>query len=300
MQKGALILEGGSLRAMFTAGVLDILTEGGVLFEYVNGVSAGSLCGVNYLSLQAGRSRDINETFCDDRRYLGLNNLFRNGGVFNFDFLFGEVCDVLNPLDRKTFNESRQKFEVVATDCLTGKPAYFAKSDCTPEEFLTACRASSSMPGLSEIVRVRDVPYLDGGCSCPIAYRRAMELGYRRIVVVLTRPYGYRKKPRNRPAMDRAFDRLYYRYPALRKTLHNMSRRYNRMYEDLERLEAEGRIFVIRPDRPVIVGRLERNVSRLEELYQDGRRVMMDRIDDMMRYLNAAGSDVENVEAAES
>lgn len=287
MQKGALILEGGSLRAMFTSGVLDILTEGGVLFEYVNGVSAGALCGYDYISLQAGRSRDINETFCDDKRFLGLKNLFRSGGVFNFDFLFGEVCDALNPLDRKTFNASRQKFEVVATDCLTGLPAYFEKSDYTPEEFLTACRASSSMPGLSDIVRLRGVPYLDGGCSCSVAYRRAMELGYDRIVVVLTRPYGYRNKPENGSAVNRAFHRLYGRYPAFLDALREMPCAHNRAYEEIERLERKGRIFVLRPDRPVVVKRLERDASKLEELYQDGRRTMLDRLDDMMLYLHS-------------
>lgn len=286
MQKGALILEGGSLRAMFTAGVLDVMTEGNILFEYVNGVSAGALCGYDYISLQAGRSRDINETFCDDKRFLGLHNLFHNGGVFNFDFLFGDVCNALNPLDQETFNASRQKFEVIATDCLTGKATYFEKSNYTTEEFLTACRASSSMPGLSGIVRLRDVPYLDGGCSCPVGFRRAMDLGYDKIVVILTRPMGYRSRPENNPAMDRAFDRLYGRYPAFLNTLHHMSRTHNRVYDELEQLERDGRIFVLRPDHPVIVKRLERDVTKLEVLYQTGRQIMLDHIDDMMLYLN--------------
>lgn len=286
MQKGALVLEGGSLRAMFTSGILDILTEGDVLFEYVNGVSAGALSGYDYISLQAGRSRDINETFCDDKRFLGLQNLFRSGGVFNFDFLFGKVCDALNPLDRATFNASAQKFEVVATDCLTGLPAYFEKSDYSPEEFLTACRASSSMPGLSDIVRLRDVPYLDGGCSCSVAYQRAMNLGYRRIVVVLTRPYGYRSKPDN-PAVSRAFNRLYRRYPAFLEVLREMPRTHNRIYAEIEQLEREGRIFVLRPSRPVVVRRLERDAAKLEELYQDGRQTMLDQLDAMMLYLHS-------------
>ena len=285
MQNGALVLEGGSFRAMFTAGVLDVLTEGRVCFEYVNGVSAGALAGCNYVSQQAGRTRDINETFCADERFLGFRNLF-HGGVFNFDFLFGEVCDVLNPLDRKTLNASAQRFEVVATDLLTGAPACFLKQALTPEAFLTACRASASMPGLADIVRLRDVPYLDGGCSCPIAYRRAIDLGYEKIVVVLTRPAGFRKKPENSPAMNRAFDRLYRRYPAFCGALHEMPRRYNRMCEELERLEREGRIFVLRPSGPVVVGRLERNPERLESLYQDGRKVMLENLYAMMEYLH--------------
>lgn len=286
MQRGALVLEGGSLRGLFTAGVLDILMEGQVWFEYVNGVSAGSLCGYNYISRQPGRSRDVNETFCCDRRYLGFDNLLRRGGVFNFNFLFGEVGDVLFPVDRETFARSPQLFEAVATDCLTGKAAFFRKQDMPREDFDLACRASSSMPGLADIVELGGVPYLDGGCSCGVAYQRALELGYDKVVVVLTRPAGFRKKPEQRPALLRAFERKYSRYPALCAALRESNRRYNALYAELEQLEREGRVFVLRPDRPVIVGRLERNVQRLEGLYQDGRRVMLDRLDDMMLYLN--------------
>ena len=141
MQQGALILEGGSLRGLFTAGILDVLMEGQVWFEYVNGVSAGSLCGYNYVARQPGRSREINETFCDDTRYLGFRNLMRNGGVFNFNFLFGEIADVLYPADRATLTASPQRFEAVATDCLTGKPTYFSKEQLSPQEFDLACGA---------------------------------------------------------------------------------------------------------------------------------------------------------------
>jgi predicted patatin/cPLA2 family phospholipase len=175
----------------------------------------------------------------------------------------------------------------VATDCLTGRPAYFSKADLAPAEFLEACRASSSMPGLSDIVWLRGVPYLDGGCSCPVAFQRALELGYDKVVVVLTRPGGFRKKPANKPAVNQAFDRLYGRYPAFCAALRNMPRNYNRLYAELEELERQGRIFVIRPDRPVIVRRLERDPDRLEELYQDGRRVMLERLDGMMEYLHS-------------
>ena len=286
MQKGALVLEGGSLRGLFTAGVLDILMEGQIWFEYVNGVSAGSLCGYNYIARQPGRSRDINETFCNDRRYLGFDNLLRHGGVFNFDFLFGEAGAKLFPVDHAVFDRSPQLFEAVATDCLTGKSAYFRKQEMTPAEFDLACRASSSMPGLSDIVWLNGVPYLDGGCSCGVAYPRALELGYDKVVVVLTRPYGFRKKPEQSAALLRAFDRGYSRYPALRAALREANRRYNVLYAELEQLEREGRVFVIRPDGPVIGGRLERNVQRLESLYQDGRRVMLDQLDGMMLYLN--------------
>ena len=288
MIQAALVLEGGSYRGMFSAGALDILMDAKLWFAYVNGVSAGSLVACSYLSRQPGRSRDINETFCNDPRYVGLRNLVQGSGVFDFDFLFGNICDVLNPMDADTLFSSPQKFEVVATDCLTGRPAYFEKSALGREAFLTACRASSSMPGLADIVWLRHVPYLDGGCSCPIAYQRALDLGYDKIVVVRTRPEGYRKKPDNRPSMDRAFHRLYRRYPALEAALRQMPRRYNAACAELEELERTGRIFVVRPDGPVTVKRLERSPEKLEELYQDGRRIMVDQLDGLMRYLHNA------------
>ena len=287
MQHGALVLEGGSLRCLFTAGVLDILMDAQVWFEYVNGVSAGSLSGYNYISRQPGRTRDVNETFCGDKRYLGFRNMLRNGGVFNFNFLFGEICDTLMPLDRATFAASPQRFEVVATDCLTGKAAFFEKGTISQEEFDLACRASSSMPGLSDIIRIRDVPYLDGGCACPIAFQRALDLGYEKVVVVLTRPALFRKQPDLSPAMLRGFSRIYRRYPAFCNTLAQMNRTYNAQCAQLEQLEREGKVFLIRPDGPVLVGRLERDSTKLEALYQSGRRIMLEQMEPMMRYLMA-------------
>lgn len=287
MQKGALVLEGGSLRGLFTAGVLDVLMDGQIWFEYVNGVSAGSLCGYNYIARQPGRTRDIDVTFCADRRFLGFNNLLRNGGVFNFNFLFGEVANVLNPLDKATFAASPQIFEAVATDCLTGQPEYFRKGTMPPADFELACRASSSMPALSEIVYIDGVPYLDGGCTCPIAYHRAMALGYEKRVVVLTRPAGYRKKPQISRGLEKTARRLYARrYPAFFAALREVNRRYNAQYTELERLEREGEVFLLRPAEPVLVGRLERHADKLEALYQQGRNVCMERLEDLMRYLH--------------
>ena len=285
MKNCALVLEGGSLRGMFTCGALDVLMERDIWFPYVNGVSAGSLAGWNYVARQHGRAREINERFCPDKRYLGFGNLLKNGGIFNFNFLFGEISDSLCPADRKAFSASSQDLEAAATDCLTGKPRFFRKRDMTAEEFETACRASSSMPGLSDIVYIQDVPYLDGGCSCPFGYRRAAELGYEKIVVVLTRPAGFRKRPEPSAASLRAWRRIYRRYPALQEALRRAPRVYNALYAEMEALEREGRVFLIQPAGPVLVQRLERDVEKLETLYQAGRQVMEDRLEAMLRYL---------------
>lgn len=286
MLHAALVLEGGSFRTLFTGGVLDIFLEAQLSFAYVNGVSAGSLCGLNYVAKQPGRTREINETFCADPRYLGFGNLLRTGGVFNFHFMFGEICDALYPMDRRTLFSSPQRLEAVATDLLTGKPLYVEKSSGTPQDFLTACCASSSMPGLAKTVSVGGIPCLDGGCSCAVAYHRAAQLGYDKIVVVLTRPKGYRNRVENSSAMNRLLDRKYRRYPAFCRALHEMPRRHNHMYEELEQWEREGRVFLLCPEKPVQVSRLERDAARLEELYQQGRAVAMKRLDDMMHYLH--------------
>lgn len=209
----ALILQGGSFRCMFSAGALDVLMEHGLWFSYVNGVSAGALAGCNYLSRQNGRTRRVNETFCTDPDFLSLRNRFRAGGVFNFPFLFRDVGERI-PMDWEALMTSPQRFEAVATDCLTGLPAYFSKDKVPQEDFELACMASASMPAFSDMIRIRGVPYLDGGCACPVAYQRGLDLGYGKLVVILTRPSGYRTPPSPK-AESRLWRRIYSRYPGL-------------------------------------------------------------------------------------
>lgn len=288
MEKGALVLEGGSLRGVFTAGVLDVLMEQELWFEYVNGVSAGSMCGYSYISRQPGRTREIDETFCTDRNFMGFRNLLRSGDVFNFDYLFGEISDTAFPADRAAFEASPQIFEAVATDCRTGRAAYFRKGEMSTEKFELACRASSSIPTLSRIVEIDGVPYLDGGCACPVAYQRAAELGYEKIVAILTRPLGYRKKPQVSRSTTMAERRLYAKkYPEFYALLQESNRRYNALYTELERLEREGKLFVLRPAGPVLVSRLERSADKLEDLYQQGRSVCLSRLEELKAFLRS-------------
>ncbi|MDE7299749.1 MAG: patatin family protein [Lachnospiraceae bacterium] len=283
MVQGALILEGGALRGMFTAGVLDVFLEKEIEFSYVNGVSAGSLNGMNYISKQNGRSRDVNLQFVNDKRYMSARNIVRNGGIFNFRFLFGEISEQLLPFDARAFFASEQRFEVVATNCRTGRAEYFEKGK--EAEILRAAAASSSMPILSSMIVLNGRRYLDGGVSEPIAYRRAMEQGYDKIVLVLTRQKGFRK-----PAVSRslalAYRRHYRRYPQLVGRLLQMPEHYNRMQEELERLEAAGRVFIIRPPKPVLISRTEKDTRRLRELYEEGRREAAVRLPAMEEYLH--------------
>ena len=279
----ALILQGGSFRCMFSAGALDVLMEHGLWFSYVNGVSAGALAGCNYLSRQNGRTRKVNETFCTDPDFLSLRNRFRAGGVFNFPFLFRDVGERI-PMDWEALMTSPQRFEAVATDCLTGLPAYFSKDEIPQEDFELACMASASMPAFSDMIRIHGVPYLDGGCACPIAYQRGLDLGYEKLVVILTRPSGYRTPPSPR-AESRLWRRIYSRYPAFCRRLEEEEKTFNRQYEELERLQREGRAFLLCPTGRAKVGRLERDPQRLEALYLEGRKAMLDNLPALREFL---------------
>lgn len=282
MTEGALVLEGGSLRGVFTAGVLDTLLEHEIRLSYVNGVSAGTMAGMNYISGQKGRMLRVNKEYLHDRRYMGFKSLVKSRMIFNFDFVFGELSNELIPFDYETFYNSPQKFEVVATRCRTGKPEFFDKSSCT--EMVEAVKASSSIPVLSHMVKVNHKNYLDGGVSLPIAYQRAFDLGYGKVVVVLTRHKGYQKKPVG-SLTSKAYERYFAPLPLLKESLYEVPERYNRMQDEIDRLEKEGRIFVIRPEYPVEVSRFEQDVRKLEALYEEGVRISAGRMEELKRYL---------------
>ena len=282
MTEGALVLEGGSLRGVFTAGVLDVFMEQGIEMSYVNGVSAGSMSGMSYVSKQIGRTIKVDLDYVNDKRFLSFRNLVEKRSIFNFDFLFGELSNTLVPFDYDTFYQSEQIFEVIATRCKTGKPEYFEKSRC--DNFIDAVKASSSIPILSRMITVEGKKYLDGGCSMPVAYQRAIDLGYEKIVLVLTREPGYRKPPLDKWT-KKGYERYFEPLPRFLKALEDVPERYNRMQEEIDRLEKEGRIYVIRPDHHVTVQRTEQDKRKLEALYQEGRRLALEHMDSLKAYL---------------
>lgn len=276
------MLEGGSLRGVFTAGVLDVFMEQGIELSYVNGVSAGSMCAMNYISKQIGRTIRVDLDYVNDRRFLSFRNMVKNRSIFNFDFLFGELSENLIPFDFKEFDNSKQRFEVVATRCKTGKPEYFEKGVCS--DFIAAVKASSSLPILSRMIDVDGKKYLDGGCSMPIAYQRAMDEGYKKVIVILTRDRGYRKRPVDKWTR-RAYERYFAPLPEMLAALEEAPERYNRMQEEIDELERCGRIYVIRPDQPVTVSRTEQDKKKLEDLYGTGRRLATEQLTDIRSYL---------------
>lgn len=279
----ALVLEGGSLRCMFTAGVVDTFLAEGIEFPCVAGVSAGSLSGLNYVSKQMGRTAKVNIDYVNDKRYLGFRNLIREHSIFNFNFLFDDIGKELLPFDEETFNQSQQRFVAFSTDCKTGELVGFEKDKT--KDILLACRSSCSLPLLSSIVTIEGRKCLDGGIAMPIPVDWAIKEGYEKIVVVLTRQEGYRKKPVSR-AMVRAYEKKYRNFPKLIEKLRKIPDRYNELQEHIAKLEAAGRIFVIRPEEPVLVTRIEKDVQKLRDLYEIGKEIAHKRMDDMTKYLN--------------
>ena len=265
--KGAMCLEGGSLRGLFTAGVLDALLDNEVYIEYVNGVSAGSMNGMNYISRQRGRSKRINLKYLHDKRYISYKNMFKSRQIFNFDFLF---------------NDKAKKYEVVATDVITGESKFFDKNNCS--DIISAVKASASMPVMSKMIDVEGRKYLDGGISTSIAYKRAFDVGYSKAIVVLTREEGYRKKPVNK-INESIYKRYFKPLPNLVEKLMTVPERYNKMQEEMEELAKEGKLLIIRPQNKVTVQRLEHSSVKLEKLYNEGYEVGSKNIENIKNFI---------------
>ena len=224
----------------------------------------------------------MNLDYVNDKRYLGLGNLIFKKSIFNFDFLFGEISDKLIPLDRETFAASPMGFTAVATDCRTGQPVFWEKHSC--QDIYGAIRASASMPLLAPTVEVEGIPCVDGGASLSIPYARALEEGYDKVVVITTREHGYRK-PQTPRALARLYAKHYKQYPQLVRALLETPRRYARELDALDRLEAQGKVFVLRPPEPVTVSRTERDLIKLRALYAQGRQVCQEQLEALAGYL---------------
>ena len=276
---GCIVLEGGAFRGVYTSGVLDALMQADVNMSCTVGVSAGALNGVNYVSGQIGRSGRINLMYRHDSRYVGVRALSKNQGIIGFDFVFHDMPGV-DKFDESRFNCPGRRFVSVVTNCLTGKTEYFEKDKCG--DIFQTVRASASMPYVSKMVDIDGVPYLDGGCSCKIPYQWAIDSGFDKIVVVRTRQSSFRKQIKEHRNSKKS---LYKRYPEFAKVLKESNENYNRQCDELEKLEKDGRIFVINPSEPVSVGRLERDMEKLGALYYMGYEDAQKRLPDLYKYL---------------
>ncbi|EWM54943.1 patatin-like phospholipase family protein [Ruminococcus flavefaciens] len=278
--EGCMVLEGGAFRGVYTSGVLDALMEAGINMRCTVGVSAGALNGVNYVSGQIGRSAKINLRYRHDSRYVGAKALRKNKGIIGFDFVFGDMKNV-PPLDKNRFMDSSRQFYIVVTDLTTGKTMYIEKNSGIPP--LRAVRASASMPFVSKPVMINGVPCLDGGCSCKIPYQFAIDKGFEKIIVVKTRYEGFRKKVSSRQL--RAENIVYRNYPGFAASLINSNADYNRQCDELEKLAAEGRIFLITPSEAIDISRLEGDMEKLGHLYHMGYKDAKRSLGKLRQYL---------------
>lgn len=283
-QSAALLLEGGSLRGVYTSGVLDILMEKNLYFPAVAGVSAGALNAVNYLARQPGRAAAINLRYRHDPHYFGPLAALNGGSMFGLNFIIRDLA-IKEKFDAETFAASPQRLVTVATSVKTGKAAYFEKGK-TDFDFLEAVRASATLPMISVPVKLDGEKYLDGGCSCPIPLQWALAEGFEKIVVVTTRQKGFRKELPSQRMVDMYSD-MYAKSPLLLATLLTMEVHYNRLMDEIDELEEMGRILVLRPATPVEIGRFEGNTEKLLDLYNQGRKETRTALDKIAGYLES-------------
>lgn len=281
MKKSVLVLEGGAMRSLYTSGVLDVFMNNNIDIDCTVGVSAGALVGSNYVSNQKGRTANININYCKDSKYIGVGAIKNNKGLIGFDYLFGEIAKD-NPFDEKEFFSTKKRFVTGVTNCITGKTEYFDKDLKNTYKLL---QASSSMPLVSKIVEINGKPYLDGAIDCNVPIDWALDQGYEKIVVVLTRNKEYRKQPLSNK-MKKMYNLVYKKYPNLLKTMYDRPNKYNETYDEIEKLERENRIFVFRPKNNVDISRLERDQDKLRDLYEEGIDEAEKQLENLKKYLN--------------
>ena len=283
IKKATLVLEGGATRGIFTSGALDYLMERDLYFSDVIGVSAGSCNAVDYVSRQPGRTRDcMIPTDKEGKYYYGIRDFVKEKSLMNMDLIFDKYPKELLPFDFETYFNSEINCQIVTTNCLTGKAEYMTE-DSDNDRLMKLCRASSSMPLLTPIVNIDNVPYLDGGLADSVPIRRAQQTENEKIVVILTKNQGYRKSVLS-PTMQRVYKRAYKSYPNLIRTIFRRSFEYNKTMNYLDQLEKRGEIFILRPQvKPV--SRLERNKETLHAFYEHGYKYTERKFDDLMEYL---------------
>ncbi|PVX38853.1 putative patatin/cPLA2 family phospholipase [Pasteurella langaaensis DSM 22999] len=262
--KIGLVLEGGAMRGMFTAGVLDVMLAENVQVDGMVTVSAGALFGVNFPSKQAGRVLRYNLKYLNDKRYMGLHSLLTTGNVVNRDFAFYELPFTLDPFDQATFAKSGIDFWVTLTNVETGEAEYVKITDAFAQ--MEALRATSAMPMVSKMVEIEGKKYLDGGIADSIPLQKTQALGFDKIIVVLTRPLDYRKTPSN----NILFNLIYRKFPKLCKRWANRYAEYNAAVEQVIELERQGKIFVVRPNQDLHISRLEKDPHKVKAMYELG------------------------------
>ncbi|MGN1322930.1 MAG: patatin family protein [Bacilli bacterium] len=280
MNKTCLVLEGGAMRGIYTAGVLDILMQNNIKFDAIIGVSAGALFGINYKSNQKGRAYRYNMKYINDKEYIGLYSYLTTGNIMNKSFCFDKLVNELDKFDYQAFKNNKTKFYVVVTNLLTGTPEYQELTDLNDQNQMEYLRASGSMQYVSKPVKINNNYYLDGatGDSIPIKYME--KLGFNKIIVVGTRPEGYQKQYKPQPSKI-----FYKKYPKFIKALSNRPSMYNETIKYIEKKANNHEIIFIRPSQDLKVKRIEKNKKKLSSLYTLGQNDTKEIISTINKYL---------------
>lgn len=266
--KTGLVLEGGGMRGIYTVGALDVFMDENIRFDYVIGVSAGAGNGASYISNQRGRGFRVDIAYVHDKRYIGLDPILHKKSVFGLDFIYDIIPQELDPFDYDAFHADKSEFVTVVTDAETGEAVYFGKEKIVGKDF-TVLKASAALPMFTPPVDFEGRKYFDGGAADSIPVERALADGCDRLVIVLTRPHGFRKKPE---AMRAAYTRALKAYPNMIRTLDERHMRYNASLDLCYQLEKEGRAVVIAPEYPLPIDKFGTDTEKLEHCYYEGMR----------------------------
>ena len=277
--KTAFVLEGGAMRGLYSVGVLDVFMQNGISTDAIYGVSAGALFGINFKSKQIGRAIRYNLKYAHEKNYMGLYSLITTGDIMNKEFCFNKLVNELDKFDFETFNNSPIDFYAVVTNIETGNAEYIKITDARYS--LEALRASGSMPFVSRCVDYEGSKYLDGAISDPIPLKKALEDGYEKIIVVLTRPENYQKRSEHMP-----YSLFYRKYPKFITTALNQPEQYNKTLALIKEYENDGKIFVLRPSKDLKIARVEKNLEKLKAIHKLGVDDCLSRLEEVKSYLN--------------
>lgn len=280
-KKTGLILEGGAMRGLFTAGVIDVFMEKGIKFDGAVGVSAGAAFGCNIKSNQIGRVIRYNKKYCRDKRFCSFYSLLTTGDIYGAKFCYYDIPKKLDPFDDKAYQENKMEFHIVCTDVNTGKAVY-RKCDHLLGDNMEWIRGSASMPLVSRIVKTKTNNVLDGGVADSIPLKYFEGQGFNRNVLVLTRPITYRKTPNKSMAIAKL---RYRKYPNLLNAMKNRHIMYNETLDYIFDKEKKGEILVIRPDEELPLKHMEKDAAVLEKVYNLGRKAAIDNIDRIKSFL---------------
>lgn len=281
--KVGLVLEGGALRGIYTAGVLDVLLKNNVKVDKIIGVSAGALFGVNYKSNQPGRALRYNKKYCNNKNYMSFYSFFTTGNIVNREFCFDKLVNELDPFDYETYSNNNIDFYATVTNLETGKAEYHLIKDIRNEKDSEYLRASGSMPFVSRIVEVDGKKYLDGAITDSIPVDKMLTMSVDKIIVVPTRPIDFRRRKKTA-----IFNKLKYKkYPKFVDKLSNRYKMYNKEVERIIDLENQGKVFVIRPSRFINIKRLEKNPEIIQEMYDLGVSDTKSKLKELKKYLES-------------